>query len=100
VLRKSKPTTITTVEFAFDNRELIKLLEKRGSAIGGANFDKMEKIEEKINTFKKNEKNFKKICRPTTGYFTFDQDECVQAIKKATKEELNFKFQGKYVEFK
>ena len=92
---KSISTTIKFVEFAFDNRELIHLLEKRGNAIANANFDKMERIEEKINTFKSNEKNYNKMCRPTTGYFTFEEDACVQAIKKTSNEKLDFKFEGK-----
>ena len=62
-------------EFAFDNREVIHLLENRGSAIKNGNFDKMDKVEVKINNYVNN--NLDKIRRPTTGYFTFEEDDCV-----------------------
>jgi hypothetical protein len=75
-------------------------LEKRGNAITNANFDKMHGIEEKINKFKKCDKSYDKICRPTTGYFIFESDECVQAIKKASKTDLGFVFEEKLVHFK
>lgn len=60
----------------------------------------MAKIEKDINTYIKKKDNYDQVCRPVTGYFTFEEDDCVQAIKKASPKDFGFNFEGKLVKFK
>ena len=45
----SKKIEITHISFAYANRILIQLLIERGKALKDADFDKIMKIEDKIN---------------------------------------------------
>jgi len=40
---------IASVNIAYKNREIIKLLQERGSIVTAAKFDKLEEIDEKIH---------------------------------------------------
>ena len=61
------------MQFGFDNRDVIKLLIKRGYALRQANFDKVEEIEQQINKHKT--ENQEKMLRPTTVILLFEHQK-------------------------
>jgi hypothetical protein len=47
-VQMNAPIKVQNIHFAFDNREMLKLLEERGTYLKNGEFVKAEKIEEKI----------------------------------------------------
>lgn len=56
---KAKAIKVANINFGFDNQNIIKMLESRGSAIMAGNGDKSKKIEKEIEVYAK--ENFEKI---------------------------------------
>ena len=70
---------VADLQLAFDNAELLRLLELRANYLKAANFDKANELEEKLTQLK-NEK-FEKFMRPNTFYVTFKyEDTMVKAV--------------------
>ena len=61
--------SVFTVRFSFSNKPMLKLLEKRARALHSAKFDKVNKIEQKMDKLK-NEK-FDELRTPNRFYATF-----------------------------
>ena len=61
---------IATIQFAFDNTELMKLLMKRGSLITAGRYDKLCIVDSKIDQLMK-----AKHSRPVSSFITFETQE-------------------------
>lgn len=85
---------VADLQLAFDNAELLRMLELRANFLKAAKFDKANEVEEKLTQLK-NEK-FEKFMRPNTFYVTFKyEDTLVKAI-----EMKGFEFCGEEVNLK
>ena len=70
---------VADLQLAFDNAELLRMLELRANYLKAANFDKANELEGKLTELK-NEK-FEKFMRPNTFYVTFKyEDTMVKAV--------------------
>jgi len=50
-LQRNKNISVAQITLAFNNNQIIEMLERRGSAIASTQFDKQRKIDEEINKF-------------------------------------------------
>lgn len=64
---------VAVTSLAYDNASLISLLRERGTYIMNENWDKMRKVDEKINSMKESE--MKDWCRPCSVFITFKSEE-------------------------
>lgn len=69
---------ITTM--AFNNKDLIHLLRKRGTAIHNENWDKQRKIENKINDLKN--KHLEYFTKPCSVFMSFENEECKERASR------------------
>ncbi len=67
---------IVDISFAFDNREMLILLEKRNKYLSKADFAGAKKVEHQLNALK--DKNMEKYIVPNTCYCTFMHGEGAQ----------------------
>ena len=67
--------TVANIEFAYNNHELIKLLQQRGLAITYLQFEKVKELDEKITALFKDEKKVEMLTRPVCAFITFENDE-------------------------
>lgn len=67
---------ISHITFAFDNVEMIKLLQARGLLITNAQKDKMVEIDQKIRDLRRNHQE--KITRPVAAFITFETQEAYE----------------------
>ena len=61
------------ITFAYDNPELLNLLETRGQAVTSGKFDKLPAINKKLQDLKETKSN--KLIRPVTAFLTFNTQE-------------------------
>jgi hypothetical protein len=73
---------ISLITFAFDNSELINLLKARGNAIKFEKWERMRKIDRKINELKT--RNVEKYNRPVTAFLTFENEEGINRCRAYT----------------
>ena len=66
-----RETHIVDIQFAFNNKELLKLLTKRAKTLQTADFDKLKKIEKLIDEHK--DLYFEDIRTPNTFFCTFER---------------------------
>lgn len=70
VIRDEKNLKIAHITFAYDNKELIKLLLKRGKIIAAGKFKKLKDMNLKVDKCLKEHAD--KIKRPVTCFITFE----------------------------
>ena len=73
-------TDIVDIRFAYYNKDMLKLLAKRGKALRATKFDKMRKYEERMDKLKA--KHFNQLTTPNTFYCTFEHASACQQLKK------------------
>jgi hypothetical protein len=73
VLEESTDIKIATISYSFGNHKMIRLLEKRGTAIVNHNLKEKLKIENDIDELKN--KHFEELSRPDIAYITFETQE-------------------------
>ena len=61
---------LANITFAYDNPELLNLLETRGKAVTSGKFDKLPAINKKLQELKETKSN--KLIRPVTAFLTFN----------------------------
>ena len=72
-------TTIVDIRFAFYNKDVLRYLRKRGSALLDAKDEKCKKYERKLD--EKVQKNFDSIRTPQKFYVTFEHSETCQVFR-------------------
>jgi hypothetical protein len=70
VINDEKEIRIAHISFAYDNKELIQLLMKRGKIIIAGKFTKLKEINLKIDELIEKEKD--KLERPVAAFITFE----------------------------
>ena len=71
---------VADLQLAFDNAELLRLLEQRANFLKAAKFDEANEVEEKLTQLKN--ENFEKFMRPNTFYVTFKyEDTLIKALE-------------------
>ena len=80
IIEENDHIKIAWISFAFNNYEVIQLLEKRGSAISNRNIKSKEKIEKQLIDL--SSKSFKEISRPIYMFITFETEEGYERAKK------------------
>lgn len=73
VINENPNIRIAHISFAFDNKEIIELLLKRGVIIVDGKFTKLKEINQKIDDCM--EKHKEKIERPVAAFITFENQE-------------------------
>ena len=68
------------IEFAFDNRKIMKQLTQRANLLKKGEFEKAEKVEDSM-TKTKNEK-FEQITTPLSFFYTFKSQKAFNALIK------------------
>jgi len=71
---------IADISFAFNNDDIIDLLEARGNAIVSKNFAEKEKVEAEIEHLRTTKGD--ELSRPVTAYITFETQEGYERAKK------------------
>ena len=93
---------IVDINFAFNNHELIKLLQQRGDAIQSKDYEKKDKIESKLN--KKIFDNYGRVTEMSQiikAFITFDATAGYdRAIELGDKYHSDFEFLGSHPQFK
>ena len=79
---------IANISFAFKNYKMIRLLEKRGSAITSRNIKKKEKIEKEISDLTQN--NSAELSTPTYVFVTFETQEGFERAKRCKINGISF----------
>ena len=75
VLSKDYKPEIACIFFAYHNKELIGMLEKRGKSINNLDLKGIEKHEIKINKLLKNEKKVAEFMKPCQAFIIFSNQE-------------------------
>jgi hypothetical protein len=76
VVIKEERISIAHISFAYDNKEMIELLLKRGALIVKGKFSKLAEINKKIDDLIAKDKD--KLERPVTAFVTFDTQEAFE----------------------
>lgn len=87
VNRDDASTKIANISFAFDNYEIINLLEKRGAAIVNRKEKQQLEIEEKLEEIRRQKAD--EVSRPVKAFITFETQEGYERAKKIKKDNLN-----------
>ena len=76
---------IASISFAFDNKELMEMLIKRGKFLSTANYIELLNLDTKIDDHFKNKECQEKIKRPVSCFITFTTQEakarCIENFK-------------------
>ena len=67
----SADTYIVDIQFTFWNEEMLKLLKRRANALRKVKFEKVRKIEAKMDELK--DRKFEKLRTPNSFYCTFEK---------------------------
>ena len=76
-------TQIFSLNFSFNNKSMLKLLRKRALALGDADFEKVQKVERKMDLLK--ESKFNDLRTPNRFYCTFNELQAGQALQNLGK---------------
>ena len=63
---------IVTINFSFENGELIEMLKERGEALRECKWEEVKKIEKEVEHLKNH--NFEKLTRPISAFITFETE--------------------------
>ena len=63
---------IVTINFSFENGELIEMLKERGDALRECKWEEVKKIEKEVEHLKN--QNFEKLTRPISAFITFETE--------------------------
>ena len=66
---------IADITFAYDNRVVIQLLQKRGAAIARKDYDKMREFDAKLAEYLAVYKHVEQCRRPQVAFITFEEEE-------------------------
>ena len=86
---------IWNIYFCFDSKEIIELLQERGSALRYGQIMKAKEIDEKLKLVKDKLSNEERI--PWSAYVIFEEEEACQRALHAPNESI--KFMGKSIRF-
>ena len=76
VIRDEPNMRIAHISFAFDNKELLQALIERGTLITKGAFDKLAKVNEKIDKMYENDRE--KLSTPVAAFITFETQEAFE----------------------
>ena len=66
-------TDVVDVSIAYDNREMLMLLQKRGSILGAGQYSEYDGVEQEINDLLENKHD--KITTPVKAFIIFNNQE-------------------------
>jgi len=69
VLSNAPEVDVSVISFAYDNRQVLELLTKRGNLLANGKYDKLAEIEDKIKNYINS--NMDIIKRPVMAFVTF-----------------------------
>lgn len=73
---REEPCKIAQITFAYENGWIIDTLKKRGAAIGGEKYDKVEEINKEIHEKITTDRDFLDKCQlPCSVFVTFEDEE-------------------------
>ena len=64
--------SIVTINFTYENGELIEMLKERGEALRECKWDEVKKIEKEVDQLKNH--HFEKLTRPISAFVTFESE--------------------------
>lgn len=64
--------SIVTINFTYENGELIEMLKERGEALRECKWDEVKKIEKEVEHLKNH--HFEKLTRPISAFITFESE--------------------------
>jgi hypothetical protein len=59
------------IDFAFDNRDVLDILKKRGKSITKFEFDKLDKLDHKLIKLILNTEEYERLTRPVCAFIIF-----------------------------
>jgi len=79
---------VVTIDFTYDNAELILMLKERGELIKAEKWEEVTKIETEIDHMKSEE--LVKLTRPISAFITFESEEGYHRALEMNEEVATF----------
>ena len=82
MINLEKYCNVHTIDFAFDNHEILLTLALRGEAHHNADFTAVNDYENKIDSMLGDKNKRKKLCKPTYCFVIFEHAKIVEIMKE------------------